>query len=602
MMRALALLKAAVLVVSTLTLPRSAAFGAIDQQFFVSNNNKLYYVIKVDPTAGIGAQVTSLMMTSGVATVASETFNGALPDLKLTAVATSLSGSLLGSPSLANIKRTEILQGFVSNDIINDSNLLNGEFDPNANGGDGLLTLPDGNTVSLGSTPGTIPLQAITTSSGAGDTFVPAANTTTISRRLGGTTLIGRPTIVFPSPTGTVVTSNGATCGPLCSVGIACDPANNDPASPDDLSACNCGGSCTNLGGEAADQNVTLDDTIQSRVGNPSSQPTTVDGFLLRNTQQIIVFAVDGSGSSAFGISVAGFSVVGTCAGGPDDGISCPVVGGPVCVGGIFDGDSCVNDSGCAGFQCRCEGGACGSGLSARNVLDTTGDVDGNQFNTPTPTSATTNTPTPTEPSPEPTNTPTPEAPTDTPTPTGTATPAGCPPTVGGGCTTGFAKGILQIKQAGTPKLIAKLLKGPALAQTDFGNPLTAGGTGYLLCIYDDVGSLKGGVGIDRAGDLCAGDPCWNDIGGAPPTGTGYKYKDGAAQANGVFKILLTGGETGKSKALVKGKGSNLPSDIAAALQLTTSVTVQLRADDAQCVSVTLGSIVDQRAESFKAK
>ena len=105
-----------------------------------------------------------------------------------------------------------------------------------------------------------------------------------------------------------------------------------------------------------------------------------------------------------------------------------------------------------------------------------------------------TDTPTPT-PSETPTAMPTD---TNTPTVTPTATPIGaCPLTVDGGCTTGFAKGTLLIKEdiAGKEKLVAKMVKGPALAQTDLGNPLSGGGTVYSLCIYDDAGNLAGGIG-----------------------------------------------------------------------------------------------------------
>ncbi|MBX3025688.1 hypothetical protein KF840_12345 [bacterium] len=38
-----------------------------------------------------------------------------------------------------------------------------------------------------------------------------------------------------------------------------------------------------------------------------------------------------------------------------------------------------------------------------------------------------------------------------------------------------------------------------------------------------------------------------------------YKYKDGAGAADGITKIIVKGGATGKSKALVKGKGAGLP-------------------------------------------
>lgn len=205
--------------------------------------------------------------------------------------------------------------------------------------------------------------------------------------------------------------------------------------------------------------------------------------------------------------------------------------------------------------------------------------------------------------------------PTDTPpptsTPTPTATPPGCPATVDGGCSSGFGKGLLVIKdEPGKEKLVAKLLQGPALAQTAMGNPLAAaqGGTGtvFALCIYDDLGALAGQARVARAGDTCDGAPCWKPIGKAPNDpqgpGKGYRYKDGALAADGVLKVLYKGGEAGKSKAIVVGKGSGLPDGIAAALQSAVQATVQLRSSDGACLSADLGDIKKQEPAFFSAR
>jgi hypothetical protein len=207
--------------------------------------------------------------------------------------------------------------------------------------------------------------------------------------------------------------------------------------------------------------------------------------------------------------------------------------------------------------------------------------------------------------------------PTDTPpatdTPTPTPTPAvGCPPSADPGCQSGFGGGLLSVKAnvPGKEKLIAKLLHGPALAQTDLGNPLDAaqGGTGtaYALCVYAGTASLAGSVVVDRAGDVCEGKPCWKTIGKAPndPSGPGkgYKYKDGALAADGVLKLLYKGGAAGSSRALLIGKGPSLPTGLPAALQTASLVTVQLRSSDAQCLSVSLDDISKQDASFFKAK
>ena len=182
-----------------------------------------------------------------------------------------------------------------------------------------------------------------------------------------------------------------------------------------------------------------------------------------------------------------------------------------------------------------------------------------------------------------------------------------CPPAPDAGCTTGFAKGLLIVKElAGKEKVIAKLLNGPATAQVDFGNPTIPAGTGYSLCVYDDASSLVAALDVARAGDAtCSGGAkeCWKATGGAPPGGKGYKYKDKSLDADGLLLMLLKGGQAGKAKIVVKGMGANLPLPIAGSLTSAGSVTVQLRGSNApQCFSGTLADVKNQEADFFKAK
>ena len=257
---------------------------------------------------------------------------------------------------------------------------------------------------------------------------------------------------------------------------------------------------------------------------------------------------------------------------------------------------------------------------TSTNTSTPTGTPTGTPTNTPTTTQTTTPSPTNTlaptgTPTRTPTNTATPTAtPTSTHTPTATSsatatTGVGCPASPSGGCASTWAKGLLIVKEdiAGDEKLVAKLAKGPALTQSDFGNPLAPNGTAYTLCVYDDGGALAGSVIVDRAFDLCSGgsSACWRPVGKVPPdpAGKGYKYKDADFAAAGVAKFLLKGGAAGSSKVILKGKGPNLPDGIPSALQTTTSVTVQLHGSNApQCLSITLNDIRKQVGEIFKAK
>jgi cysteine-rich repeat protein len=170
-------------------------------------------------------------------------------------------------------------------------------------------------------------------------------------------------------------------------------------------------------------------------------------------------------------------------------------------------------------------------------------------------------------------------------------------------CTgTGFGKASLLAKdEAGKEKMLVKFIKGPALGQPDFGNPV-GGSTAYRLCVWRDGPTLVADYEVDRAGDTCGSSPCWSVLGAAPPNGSGYRYKDTLATSDGIGFMSLKGGAAGKSKLLIKGKGAALP-PLTAALQSATSVTLQLHGDDApQCLETTLTTISKQLPTQFKAK
>ena len=96
-------------------------------------------------------------------------------------------------------------------------------------------------------------------------------------------------------------------------------------------------------------------------------------------------------------------------------------------------------------------------------------------------------------------------------------------------------------------KLLYKWLKGAATIQDDFGTPTAT--TNYALCIY--AGSAQA---LLAEADVAADPLKW------PPISTkGYKYKDPGGSSDGIQKVILKGGDAGKSKALVKGKGTGLP-------------------------------------------
>lgn len=211
-------------------------------------------------------------------------------------------------------------------------------------------------------------------------------------------------------------------------------------------------------------------------------------------------------------------------------------------------------------------------------------------------------------------NVPTPTATPGGPTPSVTPTPVAetCPALRDPGCTTGFAKGSLFAKSGspGRERVVVRMLQGPALAQTDLGNPLDAGqggtGTSYAVCVYDDASALAVELDVARAGALCGGKPCWRPVGHAPNDprgpGKGYRYRDRDLTADGVLSLIYRGGDAGRSQVVVNGKGSALPAGIPAALAAASAVTVQLRSSDGLCLSINLDEIQTQDATTFKAR
>jgi hypothetical protein len=177
-----------------------------------------------------------------------------------------------------------------------------------------------------------------------------------------------------------------------------------------------------------------------------------------------------------------------------------------------------------------------------------------------------------------------------------------CPAGPAAGCALPGVGGKSQLQLRSDPadptgardKLKWKFKGGPALAQSDFGDPATA--TGYALCVYDDgVLELEVGIGPNATHWRAAGSK-------------GHLYKDPAATAGGVTNVKLFGGAAGEAKLQVKGKGANLPPVAAASptrfFDNTTSVIVQLHQDDGACyeTELTPADEVKNDGTQFKAK
>ncbi len=171
-----------------------------------------------------------------------------------------------------------------------------------------------------------------------------------------------------------------------------------------------------------------------------------------------------------------------------------------------------------------------------------------------------------------------------------------CPTKPAPSCVDSFdeAKLVLDERETGRERLVAKWLGGPALRGSDFGNPRKRGGTEYATCVYDDRGALAAEHRVAAVGKRCSGTACWKRFVGAEanPTPRGYKYLDEAARRDGIRYMRLKGGASGTSHAVVRGLNdaklgrTSLPTGTIAALRKSTGATIQLHGSDARvCLS-----------------
>src|SRR5579862_6286432 len=164
------------------------------------------------------------------------------------------------------------------------------------------------------------------------------------------------------------------------------------------------------------------------------------------------------------------------------------------------------------------------------------------------------------------------------------------------GCRTA-QKATLLIKENGIAaknKLVWKWIKGQQTTFADFGNlGVPSGTTAYTLCVYQNTSATPAGVIGLMVPDSSTK---WTVIG----SNKGYKYKDPSGTDAGVTKMLLKAGATGKAKALMKAKGSNMP---AATLGLTTPVVAQLvNSENNICYTTQFNSTKKNTTAEFKAK
>lgn len=138
--------------------------------------------------------------------------------------------------------------------------------------------------------------------------------------------------------------------------------------------------------------------------------------------------------------------------------------------------------------------------------------------------------------------------------------------------------------------------------QGDFGDPVD-GLTSVALCIYDDANVLVQDFIVDRAGQTCAGKPCWSAKGTK-----GYGYKDKETIADGISKIGYSAGVAGKGKADGAGKNNAakgqtvLPTGVVAALSGNGNPTIQLLTSDGLCIGATISNVTKDDGVQYQAQ
>ena len=95
--------------------------------------------------------------------------------------------------------------------------------------------------------------------------------------------------------------------------------------------------------------------------------------------------------------------------------------------------------------------------------------------------------------------------------------------------------------------------RGPAVATSDFGDPLTV--TAYRFCVYDAAGKLVIGAGVPPGGVCNAktGSPCWHG------RRLGFAYRNFDVARSAIRSIDLHGGAAaGAARITLRGRGALL--------------------------------------------
>jgi hypothetical protein len=165
-----------------------------------------------------------------------------------------------------------------------------------------------------------------------------------------------------------------------------------------------------------------------------------------------------------------------------------------------------------------------------------------------------------------------------------------CPPAPQNTCVNAPRGGLLIKNSSDSSRdaFMWKWLKGGATTKEDFDDPSAT--ADYSLCLYA-AGTLVAELQVPASAGK------WSPLGSK-----GWRYFDPSGTPGGAQKISLKGGAEGKAKALLKGRGIDLPDPIDGA-PLALPVTVQLvNGDNGRCWQNVFTTAKKNTQAQFKAK
>ena len=151
-----------------------------------------------------------------------------------------------------------------------------------------------------------------------------------------------------------------------------------------------------------------------------------------------------------------------------------------------------------------------------------------------------------------------------------------------------------SVRFGADPRKLVWTFRGDPVGAGVFGDPVS-GASGFAVCAYDGAGTRIFAAGVSPGG-VCNGTPCWAALGGGA-----FRYRGGAALADGVARVVLKPSAGGHSRIRVEGAGPAL--DLPSLPVGEVPVVVQLVRDDdpTHCWQAAFPAPRKNTADAFRA-